>query len=62
MISNKFIKEQEKKIKNDYLNEINHTLYRARQANNGRILCNMVASIIKELKDSFLQVTCNMIN
>ena len=62
MTLNKFLKHQQKKIKNDYINEINHTLHRARQANNGRIPHNMVASIVKESKDSFLWVTRNIIN
>ena len=62
MISNKKLKQHQKKVKNNYLEGISDTLYYAKLASNSRIPHNMVANIIKESKDSFPWVTRSIVN
>ena len=62
MNANKLLKQKQKDVKKAYLNNINITLYEARQANNGRIPYNIVAKIIMESKDLFPWVNHNVIN
>ena len=56
------LKLKQKEIRNNYLNEINKTLYKAKLKNNSRLLYSIVHNIIINSIGNFLWITCNIIN